>query len=207
MCKAKSANVKYYFPPQVGSRMYIAGQIPLIPGSMEILSSGIQSEARLALRHVSRVLAAMHAGSDITHADSVVCYVTHPDYVEAVRFEWQKYLSNYYVSSHCVKDLSLAILLHNNVGEAVSMLVWAPIGNAKLMLVVQRSFYAPAWRHSNEIWYIGLSWEYAGWVWIGVRSNNFRQSYAPWTLKNSINFQFLLIISITNWHFELKFSI
>ena len=25
--------------------------------------------------------------------------------------------------------------------------------------------------------------------------------------KNSINFQFLLIISITTWHFELKFEI
>ena len=60
---------------------------------------------------------------------------------------------------------------------------------------------------SNEIWYIGLSWEYAGQVRIWVRSNNFRQSYAPWTLKKSNNVQFPLIISNTNWHFELKFGI
>ena len=63
------------------------------------------------------------------------------------------------------------------------------------------------WRFSNEILYMGLSRTYAGWVWIRVRSNNFRQSYAPWTSKNSINFQFPLIIFITNWHLELKFSI
>ena len=54
---------------------------------------------------------------------------------------------------------------------------------------------------------IGFSREYIGWVQIWVRWNNFRQSYAPWTEKNSINFQFPLIISITNSHFELKFGI
>ena len=58
-----------------------------------------------------------------------------------------------------------------------------------------------------EISYIDVSRQYAGWVWIWVRSNNFRESYAPLTYKNSINFQFPLIISITNWYFELKFSI
>ena len=72
---------------------------------------------------------------------------------------------------------------------------------------VSAHYLSHTWRFSNQIWYIGLSPEYAGWVRIWVRSNNFWQSYASWTWKNSINFQFPLIISITNWHFELKFGI
>ena len=46
---------------------------------------------------------------------------------------------------------------------------------------VSAHYLSHTWRFSNEIWYIGLSREYAGWVRIWVRSNNFRQSYAPWT--------------------------
>ena len=46
---------------------------------------------------------------------------------------------------------------------------------------VSDHFLCHTLRFSNEIWYMGLSREYAGWVRIWVRSNNFWQSYAPWT--------------------------
>ncbi|KAK3092985.1 hypothetical protein FSP39_009663 [Pinctada imbricata] len=82
---------------KVKNRLYVAGQIPLVPGSMKILKQGIQAEAKLALQHVSRVLDAMHPECTIADTSHVVCYVTHPQYVEAVRLEWIKYLSNYYV--------------------------------------------------------------------------------------------------------------
>ena len=44
-------------------------------------------------------------------------------------------------------------------------------------------------------------------LWISNTPRYFSFAYAPWTLKKSNNFQCPLIISITNGHFELKFSI
>lgn len=39
--------------------MYIAGQIALVPGTMVLIDGGIRRQARLALRHVGRLIQAM----------------------------------------------------------------------------------------------------------------------------------------------------
>ena len=55
--------------------------------------------------------------------------------------------------------------------------------------------------------YVGHHAEYADQDRIWLRSNNFWQRNAPWTLKISINSWFLLIVSVMHLHFDLKFSI
>lgn len=45
----------------------------------------------------------------------------------------------------------------------------------------------------NETQYSDLSWQYLGQIWFWVRSNNFWQSYAPLTWKNSICLHFSFI--------------
>eukprot|EP00095_Tigriopus_kingsejongensis_P001610 maker-scaffold381_size190066-snap-gene-0.34 protein:Tk01610 transcript:maker-scaffold381_size190066-snap-gene-0.34-mRNA-1 annotation:"diphthine--ammonia ligase-like isoform x4" len=47
---------------QVDNIVHVAGQIGLIPGSMELIPGGVEPEARLALRHVSRILEAHGLG-------------------------------------------------------------------------------------------------------------------------------------------------
>lgn len=41
---------------QVGDIIYVAGQIALIPGSMQMVDGGISQECRLSLRHVERII-------------------------------------------------------------------------------------------------------------------------------------------------------
>lgn len=45
--------------------IYIAGMIPLVPGSMKLLDAGILQQCKLALRHVHRVIKAMDSNTHI----------------------------------------------------------------------------------------------------------------------------------------------
>ena len=36
--------------------IYLSGQIGLVPGSMELIKGGVETQSKLALRHVSRVI-------------------------------------------------------------------------------------------------------------------------------------------------------
>lgn len=66
----------YLTNPQIGSRIFVAGQIPLDPGSMTILNSDVVDQSLLSLRHVERILQAKHTGCTLQNALSLVCYVT-----------------------------------------------------------------------------------------------------------------------------------
>ena len=100
----------------------------------------------------------------------------------------------YDVTTHTttLQPLSMALNVTNLNNFYAPAIKW--LGHIVLPLSVIRSFrhsvlpdsvsahyLSHTWRFSNEIWYIGLSGEYAGWVRSWVGSNNFRQSYAPWT--------------------------
>lgn len=50
---------------KVGNFVHLAGQIGLIPGTMNIIKGGIKSECRLSLRHIERLLKAMDPNMNI----------------------------------------------------------------------------------------------------------------------------------------------
>lgn len=45
--------------------MVVAGMIGLVPGTLQVVAGGVEMQARLALRHVSRVITALVHTSDI----------------------------------------------------------------------------------------------------------------------------------------------
>lgn len=54
--------------------IHVAGQIGLVPGSMELVVGGLEAEARLALRHAERILEAMGAGiKDVVQVGGLKC--------------------------------------------------------------------------------------------------------------------------------------
>lgn len=61
---------------KVGSVVVVAGMIGLVPGTLQVVSGGVEVEARLALRHVSRVITAVAPSTDIRAVVQGVCYVT-----------------------------------------------------------------------------------------------------------------------------------
>ncbi|XP_045107874.1 diphthine--ammonia ligase-like [Portunus trituberculatus] len=61
---------------KVGGVVVVAGMIGMVPGTMQVVAGGVEVQARLALRHVSRVITAVVPTSDIRAVVQGVCFVT-----------------------------------------------------------------------------------------------------------------------------------
>ncbi|GLH09585.1 Uncharacterized protein GBIM_14654 [Gryllus bimaculatus] len=107
---------------RVGDIMYVAGQIPLVPGTMQLVSGGARKQCRLALRHVGRIVRAVDANTQLRDVVQGICYVTHPSYIPEARREWEKRTNNAIVDYVVVPHLPRGALLewhiwahqHNN---------------------------------------------------------------------------------------------
>ncbi|XP_064368489.1 diphthine--ammonia ligase isoform X10 [Dromaius novaehollandiae] len=83
---------------KVGDVLYCAGQIALVPCTMQLVSGGIWTEAVVSLRHVERVLQAMRQNTTLQHVLAASCYVSDSKYIPVAHSIWQKKLRE------CKKD-------------------------------------------------------------------------------------------------------
>lgn len=68
---------------RVGDFVHLAGQIGLVPGSMEMVTGGIKSQCQLALRHLKRLLMAVDPNfnlRDVVQVDAIVVITFQSDY-------------------------------------------------------------------------------------------------------------------------------
>ena len=79
-----------FFIFQINERIYVAGQIAMVPANLSLIEGGIRPQCRLSLRHVDRVLGAMCPSCCVDSIVACVCYVTHPDCIQVTREEWKK---------------------------------------------------------------------------------------------------------------------
>ncbi|XP_065695993.1 diphthine--ammonia ligase isoform X6 [Patagioenas fasciata] len=77
---------------KVGDVLYCAGQIALVPCTMQLVSGGIWTETVVSLRHVERVLQAMRQETALHHIITASCYVTKSKYIPIAHSVWQKKL-------------------------------------------------------------------------------------------------------------------
>ncbi|XP_038597021.1 diphthine--ammonia ligase [Tachyglossus aculeatus] len=73
---------------RVGELLCCSGQIALRPCTMQLVSGGAGAEARVALGHVQRILAASRPGLRLRHALLAHCYVTRRGSVPAALAAW-----------------------------------------------------------------------------------------------------------------------
>jgi len=78
----------------VGDIIYLAGQIGLVPGSMELISGDVEAECRLCLRSVRRIISAADPGSALSTVVQAICFVTEQSFVENCKREWEKHTEN-----------------------------------------------------------------------------------------------------------------
>ncbi|KAK1793270.1 hypothetical protein P4O66_011659, partial [Electrophorus voltai] len=81
-----------WFALQVDEAVFCAGQIALVPCTMQLLHGGPARQAQLCYGHMSRVMGAVGPGLHLHHALQAHCYVTHSAYIPAVRRVWQRRL-------------------------------------------------------------------------------------------------------------------
>ncbi|XP_074886470.1 diphthine--ammonia ligase isoform X2 [Buteo buteo] len=77
---------------KVGDVLYCAGQIALVPCTMQLVSGGVCTEAIVSLRHVERVLEAMSQKTALHHVITATCYVTDSKHIPIAHSIWQKKL-------------------------------------------------------------------------------------------------------------------
>ncbi|KAM6392409.1 diphthine--ammonia ligase [Pluvialis apricaria] len=77
---------------KIGDVLYCAGQIALVPCTMQLVSGGIWTEAIVSLRHVERVLQAMSQKTALHHVITACCYVTDTKHIPVALSIWQKKL-------------------------------------------------------------------------------------------------------------------
>ncbi|KAM3918590.1 diphthine--ammonia ligase [Leptodactylus fuscus] len=79
---------------RVGGAVFCAGQIALIPCTMQLIPGGIAAESRLSLRHVDRVLDAISPGTSRSHIMLAHCYVTQSSYIHCAITAWESSAEN-----------------------------------------------------------------------------------------------------------------
>lgn len=64
---------------RVGDIISVAGQIPLVPGSMSLLDLTIKRQCRLTLRHINRIVKAMDSNTQLRDIVQGICFLRHPN--------------------------------------------------------------------------------------------------------------------------------
>ncbi|GAB1598974.1 diphthine--ammonia ligase-like [Argonauta hians] len=76
---------------KINMHLFLAGIIGLCPATMELPEScDIKAEARLSLRHVHRILEAMHTECTFQHIALCICYITDKTLYQLAKNEWDR---------------------------------------------------------------------------------------------------------------------
>lgn len=75
---------------KVGEVIVTCGQIALVPGSMQLVDGGTRKECALALRHLTRVIRAVHPRANIRNVVQSVCFAMSVRGVCEARREWER---------------------------------------------------------------------------------------------------------------------
>nr|XP_023013166.1 diphthine--ammonia ligase [Leptinotarsa decemlineata] len=102
---------------RVRNFIQLAGQIGLVPGSMELVKGGIKAECRLGLRHLERLLKAVDSNFNLSNVVQGICYVSNVAFVEPARKLWEEKTNNAIVEYVVVTGLPKS--------AAVEWHVWA----------------------------------------------------------------------------------
>ncbi|KAL1505808.1 hypothetical protein ABEB36_005285 [Hypothenemus hampei] len=95
--------------------IYLAGQIALIPGNMEMVPGGIKAQCKLVVRHIDRILRAMDAGINVRDVVQGICFVTHSSFINPARKHWESRTNNAIVEYVVVSGLPRGALIECHV--------------------------------------------------------------------------------------------
>ena len=79
---------------KVGDTVYLSGQIPLVPETMEMVQGDIEAQARRVFDNLKAVARA--AGGDLAHIVKLTVYLTDLDHFAAVNEVMKRYFTDPY---------------------------------------------------------------------------------------------------------------
>lgn len=99
---------------RVDEVVFCAGQIPLVPCTMQLVNSGASVQARLSFSHVEKVLEAMISGLTLAHVIQAHCYATRPQDIQTIRAVWESMLRKEekdLLEEHEIKSVPLLVVV------------------------------------------------------------------------------------------------
>ncbi|MCB1700287.1 MAG: RidA family protein [Halioglobus sp.] len=90
---------------KVGNTVWLSGQIPLVPGSMELVTGDISAQAEQVFRNLAAVAEA--AGGSLDHAVKINISLTNLDHFGAVNEVMASFLTAPYPARACVQVAAL----------------------------------------------------------------------------------------------------
>lgn len=81
-----------YPSPQVDNEVFCAGQIALVPCTMQLVKAGAGTQARLAFSYMRKVLEAVIGGLTLASVLQAHCYATRREDVAVIRAVWESML-------------------------------------------------------------------------------------------------------------------
>ncbi|KAF5289904.1 hypothetical protein FQR65_LT11715 [Abscondita terminalis] len=100
---------------RIGEVIHVAGQIGLVPGSMELVKGGIAAQSQVAIRHIGRIINAMESTANLRHVVQAICYVNDKRLIDVARKCWEFKTSNAIVNYVVVTALPKSALIEWHV--------------------------------------------------------------------------------------------
>ncbi|PRD46047.1 RidA family protein [Sphingobacterium haloxyli] len=103
---------------QAGNTLYVSGQIPLIPETMELIDSGVADETHQVLKNVQAILT--HAGYTLNDVVKASIFISSMDDFATIN----EVYAQYFTESQPARETVAVKTLPKNVNVEISVIAW-----------------------------------------------------------------------------------
>uniref|UniRef100_A0A0B7AT19 Diphthine--ammonia ligase n=3 Tax=Arion vulgaris TaxID=1028688 RepID=A0A0B7AT19_9EUPU len=77
-----------------GDKLFLAGMVPLVPSTLNLVEGGITTQCAVSLKHIQTVMTAIQKTCTLRFCPLVMCYLTSQDYIPTAMQEWNRALQS-----------------------------------------------------------------------------------------------------------------
>lgn len=116
--KAPAAIGPYNQAIKAGNTLYVSGQIPLIPETMELINSGVADETHQVLKNVQAILT--HAGYTLNDVVKASIFISNMDDFATIN----EVYAQYFTENQPARETVAVKTLPKNVNVEISVIAW-----------------------------------------------------------------------------------
>lgn len=103
---------------QAGNTLYVSGQIPLVPETMELINSGVADETHQVLKNVQAILT--HAGYTLNDVVKASIFIANMDDFATIN----EVYAQYFTENQPARETVAVKTLPKNVNVEISVIAW-----------------------------------------------------------------------------------
>ena len=103
---------------QAGNTLYVSGQIPLVPETMELINTGVADETHQVLKNVQAILA--HAGYTLNDVVKASIFIADMDDFATIN----EVYAQYFTENQPARETVAVKTLPKNVNVEISVIAW-----------------------------------------------------------------------------------